>query len=73
MKFSTRELLGAIRKYCVNCCMLSVKDVRNCDDTDCPLYKYRMRYSLTGKDKRLLKSLQVSQNSTNGSQVLFQQ
>ena len=35
--------IKAIRSWCVNCCMGGpLKEVRFCDDEECPLYLYRM-------------------------------
>ena len=37
----------AIRERCLNCVGWSVKDVKDCEMTDCPLYKFR-----TGQGKQ---------------------
>jgi len=32
----------SIRKYCLDCCCGSPKEVRLCPNTDCPLYPFRL-------------------------------
>lgn len=34
--------IHAIRKYCINVCSLTPKEVRLCTCIDCPLYAFRM-------------------------------
>jgi hypothetical protein len=33
--------LAAVRQYCLECCIGSALEVRNCADKSCPLWAYR--------------------------------
>jgi len=32
----------SIRKYCLECCNLQPKEVKNCPALDCPLFNFRL-------------------------------
>lgn len=37
-----RSRKAAVRSFCLECAGFSEKEVQNCTDGDCPLYKYRL-------------------------------
>ncbi|MHA1400064.1 MAG: restriction endonuclease [Candidatus Heimdallarchaeaceae archaeon] len=41
--------LESIRRYCLQCCAGSLKEVRLCPSTDCILYPYRFGKGVRGK------------------------
>lgn len=36
-----RSRKAAIRSFCLECCYYQEKEVRECTDVGCPLYRYR--------------------------------
>ena len=46
--------IKSIRKYCLNICSYTPKEVRKCTLIDCPLYAYRMG---TRPSKETIKSI----------------
>jgi hypothetical protein len=55
----------SIRKYCLECCNGSVKEVRNCTANDCALYSFRFgknpnRRGIGGRKKKANLSLVIS-------------
>ena len=47
--------IKSIRKYCLNICSYTPKEVRKCTLIDCPLYAYRMG---TRPSKETIKSIE---------------
>ena len=47
--------IKSIRKYCLNICSYTPKEVRKCTLIDCPLYIYRMG---TRPSKETIKSIE---------------
>ena len=47
--------IKSIRKYCLNICSYTPKEVRKCTLIDCPLYVYRMG---TRPSKETIKSIE---------------
>ena len=52
--------LGAIKKYCLDCCIGSYKEVKHCEGRKCPLHAYRfgkkpetMRKKLNPSDENI--------------------
>lgn len=41
----------SIRRYCKDCCGESLKEVRNCPDSQCPLYPFRLGKNPNAKGK----------------------
>ena len=56
---SAEELLGAIRRRCLQCCGGSRNEVRGCRVRDCALWAYRTPEARAAKGKRAREGAQI--------------
>jgi len=60
--------LKSIRKYCLECCCESAKEVRLCTAVGCPLYQFRLGHNPNRKwtdqqKQERVKNMKISQHT----------